>query len=481
MGSVPQTGLEWSSTGDGGHTRKMDTLESLFLIMAELGTPLQKNHWSINSAVKLCFPSNITDPIPYLQQAWLATRKQQPIIAAVAASEDPSDPMAVGRQITVPPLDIKKFLEDTFFVHNGDVKDATALAKSMLSSQYGTIHWIPATSELFINVCHWQFDGMGVVMLWSCFLDFLASFVRDGLDANVNDKSNFVQTIDELMDSPMDEESTPKSLRDAADAMIGTFLQGMPGIGLPLKSGKDAIPGDTFRRELVIDEETSDKIFEACKKSDYSVSAMVQTALLKVVGGYEQHPAAKHYSVMIPVDLRRYLPKPHNAASHAGGTRLSGWPLLVENVSDKSFADMAPGVNELYRKDYSNVMKDDQGEDMGLVKYTAPYARRIMGLYTAEPPPEMPPRTTPVISSLGLVEKYIKPEYDVGGGQSLGVGSFWLSVEMLGQDQYIHVWTFRGKLHLQMSANSTHYDAEFLDDELEKVKTELVKGLGIAV
>lgn len=480
MGSVPQTGLEWTSTQDGGHSRQMDTLESLFLVMGELGAPLNKNHWSINSALKLSFPSNIADPVSYLQQAWLATRRQQPILAAVAAPGDPSNPGAIGREITVPELKPDEFLKKTFFVHGSDVKDATELAKSMQATQYGTVHWVSSTDELLINVTHWQFDGMGVVMLWSVFLDFLSTYVRGGLEASVNDKSNFVQPIDELINSPKDEESTPKRLRDAADAMIGTFLQGMPGVGMPIKSGEGAIPGDTFRRELVIDEDTSKKIVAACKKNDYSVSAMVQTALLKVVGSHEQHPAAKHYSVMIPVDLRKFLPAPHNQANHAGGSRLSGWPLLVENVADKSFADMAPGVNEAYRKDYSKVMKDDEGNDMGLVQYTAPYARRILGLYTAKPPPGMPPRTLPVISSLGLVERYIKPEYDIGGGQTLGVSSFFLSVEMLGQDQYIHVWTFRGKLHLQMSANSTHYDAEFLDKELEQVKEELLKGLSVA-
>ncbi|KAL2205966.1 hypothetical protein CC79DRAFT_1322483 [Sarocladium strictum] len=480
MGSVPQFGLGWSPTEDGGYIRQMDTLESLFLVMAELGAPLNKHHWSINSTVKLSFPNNISDPVPFLQQAWLATRRRHPTIAAVAAAGNPESPGAIGRLITIPALDPRKFLEDTFFLHDGDCKDATELAKTIQAPQYGTIHWIPATGELLVNMCHWQFDGVGMVMMWAGFLDFLATFVRDGLGAKVNDESILTVTVDELNESPMDEESTPKRLREAADAMIGTFLQGMPGVGPPLKSKEGDVPGDTFRRELVIDEATTNCIIGACKKKDYSVSAMVQTAMLKVIGQYEQHAAAKHYSIFIPVDLRKLLPKPYNASSHAGGTRLSGWPLLVENVAGKSFADMAPAINEAYRTDFTKVMKDDDGKDMSLVQYTAPYARRVLGLYTATPPPGMPPRTTPCVSSLGLVEKYIKPDYDVGGDQKLEVESFFLSLEMLGQDQYIHVWTFRGKLHLQISANSTHYDAQFLDDELQRIRTELVHGLGIA-
>ncbi|KAK0386144.1 hypothetical protein NLU13_5981 [Sarocladium strictum] len=473
-------GLSWGPGEDGGQTRQMDSLESLFLVMAELGAPLHKHHWSINSSLRLSFPNNISDPVPYLQQAWLAIRRRHPTIAAIAAAGDSKNPGAIGRQMTVPALDPQKFVEKTFFVHKGDVNDATELAASMKASDYGTIHWIPATEELLVNVCHWQFDGMGVVMLWSSFLEFLAAFVRDGLNARVDDESNFTIPVDELVASPMNEESTPKRLREAADAMIDAFLQGMPGVGPPLKSGEGAIPGTTFRRELVLDEPTTKSVIEACKKNDYSVSAMVQTAMLRVLGSYQQHPAAKHYSIFIPVDLRKLLPAPHDGTSHAGGTRLSGWPLLVENVADKSFADMAPAINQAYRTDFSRVMKDDEGNDLSLVQYTAPYARRVLGLYTATPPAGMPPRTTPCVSSLGMVEKYIQAEYDVGGGgRTLGVRSFFLSLEMLGPDQYIHVWTFRGKLHLQMSANSTHYDADFLDDELESIKRELVRGLGV--
>ncbi|KAF4969344.1 hypothetical protein FSARC_3419 [Fusarium sarcochroum] len=478
MGAISTPSSKWTESS-GVHTRRADSLESFFAVMGDIGAPFNKQHWAINSALKLSFSKAISDLIPFLQKAWLTTRRLHPIIDATISAPDPQNPLKDFREITVPVLEPESYLERTFFLHDTNVKDDTTLTRQLTNDHFGTIHWIPVTRELLIYVSHSQFDGIGLLMLWSGYLGILAGLLRDGIDYKPDVGSRLTSSIDELISSPMDEGTTPEALKLAADNMIDVFLQGVPGVGLHLKSAEGAVPAHTCRRVITLNEISTNAVIKACEKNNYSVSAIAKTALIRTPASYEQHPMAKHFSTLVPVSLRRFLPSPHDKVSYAGGVRVSGWPLLIRDVADKEFSDIAPMVNEVFRKDFSKITQDDAGNDIGLIDCTAPYSRRAIQMFTATPPPMLPPRTTPTMSSLGQVEKYIKPSYEGLMGEILSVDDFFLSLEILNQDQYVHVWTFRNKLHFQVSANSAHYDESFLDDEMERVNDELLLGLGV--
>ena len=51
---------------------------------------------------------------------------------------------------------------------------------------------------------------------------------------------------------------------------------------------------------------------------------------------------------------------------------------------------------------------------------------------------------------------------------------------MPGEDQYVHFWTFKDRLTLQVVGNSSYYDDSFLNDELEEIREELLRGLDVA-
>lgn len=51
---------------------------------------------------------------------------------------------------------------------------------------------------------------------------------------------------------------------------------------------------------------------------------------------------------------------------------------------------------------------------------------------------------------------------------------------MHGKDVWSHVSTFRGRLNIPMVFNSRHHEDSAVDYMLEKIKNELLKGLGIA-
>ena len=166
---------------------------------------------------------------------------------------------------------------------------------------------------------------------------------------------------------------------------MATVIAGVPSIGLPVKPGyEDATPGRTKRRAIILNEATSRAVFAACQARNFHVVAMVNTAMLLAIASFPQHPLAKNSGSLVPVDLRRYILSPYDqsAAAYAFAQ-----PLVVANVADKNFEELAREVNAVYRMDFSNLTMDDSGRPVGIAQTTGCTARAIDKLLTAPLPP----------------------------------------------------------------------------------------------
>ncbi|KAK1242700.1 hypothetical protein MKX08_005512 [Trichoderma sp. CBMAI-0020] len=493
----PSPTLGWRQSSAGISSRPFDTLENFFIVMTSSGAPVNREYWAASVALKIKFNPDLTDPVPYLRRAWLLTGRLHPTFTAsiIKQSNDGStgqETSSARPLLSVQPFDADAWVSKSFLT--ASEASASAVFGSMLSNGIPTCHWLPASQEIIIRSAHWRIDGMGLLMLAHSFLSSLASVLRHGVDCDLDSYDGLVgsglltRSLDDVADAYIDEDSTPENIKAAVDGLIGEFVQGIPSIGLPTLPDSETVPpGDTAREALRIDARTTASIVAACRARKISVNSAVHAAVIRATATYPQHPLAKHFATIFPVDMRRHLPKPYDGPDYAVGVFSSGLPVCIHDVlgendasgnGPKSFQEIAQQVALVYATNLSHFTTDDEGNPVSMTKVVAPYVRRTTKLFSAPPPPELPPIQNPDVSSIGKVEAYLQRSYG-DDKQGFEVADIWLGTQILSRMVQLHVWGFRDELNIAACFNVSFYEAKFVKDFLEKVEAELLAGLGI--
>ncbi|KAM0431372.1 hypothetical protein ACHAPT_005349 [Fusarium lateritium] len=450
----------WSTEADGTSIRSLDTIEAFFKLLADGGAPINREHWAITVALRLKVPGSVQHVESLLRQAWLILVRLHPNLAGKAhAPESENSPRHI---LSVDCLNEDNWLAETFIQHD-NVPDSAALFTSLRSSPTATCHWIPTSQELCISSSHWRIDGIGMLMLANSFMNSLTDALRHS-PSNPVTRGPLTPSLDSIVGSHMDEDTTHLHLRSTADAMVAEFVKGVPSIALPTIPGSlTAAPGPTEQHGYSFDAATTDAIIAACKKRGLSVPSVVHAALVRVTATYPQHPLAKSYAAFFPTNLRPYLPSPWNGDAFAVGMFCGGLPATVPNVMDLPFDMIAEILNDVYRRDLRRVCTDGEGNPKGMIHLMAPYVRRTTMLFNTPPPPGLPPVENPDLSSFGKIEQYLKQEYAFDGGdeEKVIVDGFWIGTETLARSLQCHVWTFKDQLTIQGCFNSSFYDRMF--------------------
>jgi hypothetical protein len=450
---------------------------------------LNREEWSVSTAMKLSFPPSIVSPENYLRRAWLILREQHPSLGAVAVLTSAAE--TGERMLSISPVDADEWLSTTFFVEVVHL-NANSLYPSFQPSPTATCHWLPASQELVIHSSHWRIDGIGMFMLADNFMTHLVSVLTKGLDAHTDNQiANNLLTPSfwDIVQAPTDEESTPARLCNAVDAVLATFLRGMPSIGLPTTPGSEtATPGVPARATAMLNPTMTTAVVDACRQRGLSVNSAVHASLARVTARYPQHPLAKSFTSFIPINLRPFTPAP--GPTVIVGNMISGLPLCVDNIVPrgegflaKNWADVAQDVNREYSKDISRIFDPgNSGPPISQVDMAGPIQQRITQLLTMPMPSGPPPLQPPAFTGLGVTETHIQRAYAFGNGEDkVEVQELWLGVEVLNRQLCCHSWTFHDKLTLAGSFNETFYKKEFVQQILSDTLAELLQGLEIEV
>ncbi|KAH6892524.1 LolU-1 [Thelonectria olida] len=478
----------WSSAANGAITRPLDVVETwLHRMVAGAGARLNRDPFAITLRLKLKFPSIISDPTPYLRRTWLVSRHLHPQLGALYPPIS-----AQQKNVTIPPLDPVEWLKSSFTVHQGDAavfKSADDAVKTHHPTPTATAHWLPATSELLIRTTHLRLDGMGLFRLTHSFMTSLASVMRLGLDADVN---SYPSNITEPTPSPgmgdatkiaEDGEPTPEYATKAIDEFIGQYDKGKPGIALPIREGSEkSMPANTRRLSSTLDKTTTSAIREACKDNGISIATAVQTSLIRAVASFPQQSTSKDLLIRVATDLRQLLAPHYNDPEYAVGLYVASFPSCIPDGLDPklTFVQLAQKINPVFTTDLTNIAQDNKGRPVSFLKILEPYLNREFKLLT-ELPHDSAIKRSPGLSSVGLIEKFLEREYSFGEGQSerVDIESMWIAVDNIGQLPAFHIFTFRDQMTLQACFNESYYEDGFMNDVIERIKVELVNGLGI--
>lgn len=487
MGSVSTTSanpLAWKETSPGTFTRPLDTIETFFKWLADLGVPLKREHWGVSLSLRLSFPDSLPacEAEPYIRRAWLILSKQHPMLHA----------RPEGNTVTVRPLDEDEWLKESFFTHTGDQATVDSLFTSIEPAQVVSCHWLPGQRDLILHGSHWRLDGIGSLKLVDRLLTGLGAVIRVGLAAPLESYGLdltplFTPSLDEISNAYPDEDSTPPAVKTVADNLLQTVIRGAPSIGLPVTPGtENALPGPSSRVQVRLDKATTAAIVAACKARGIKVTSAVHAAIVQTTAAHQQHPLAKHYCITTAVDMRRRLPGGirGDGPELAAGMFISPGLVFIEEPEaecGKAFDSFAREFDATYGADMSRLYDAGNGEKVSIAQATAPFARRIVPLLQMPQPEGMPPQNAPHLSSIGVIETWLKREYIVNGekGSNITVEDVWLGGEMITPALCNHVWTWRDQLTLAAVFNTAFYEESFVKQVMENVKRNLLSGLQI--
>ncbi|KAJ5182876.1 hypothetical protein N7492_000492 [Penicillium capsulatum] len=426
--------MSWQQVSPTRYERDFDSLERFYRVIADLGAPLNKEHYLLSCVVRL----KALPPPEKVQQAWKALRHLYPQVAAVA-NED-----GTRFVYTVPsPEDVERWANETFLVEPSE-STANDLYSKLPPSPVFKLYYLPGTRELLFRTPHWRIDGIGMLYFQNAFLRILAngppaSIIFDGSEA-----TRLTPSLDEAASVPA--QVTP-AINDAADAELSAVSTGSAPVSIATEP--NALPTTTRRIITSFSPETSQRIIASCKARGITVTTAAHAALVTAMLPHAQHnfdPSTRgrgggRYMGFNAIDLRKYLPAPWNGPDAAVSIYHTGIPCSVELDDHHDFNSLTTTLGERYKR---NLARE---EPRNLFLFLGEYVRKVLGLLGAAPENPLHAPAHAELSSFGVIDDYISEAYgDAPDGDArFEVEHWWVAVEVINRLLLANVWTWRGK------------------------------------
>jgi len=441
--------MAWVEKGQGRFERPFDSMERFHKASGAVGHRFGREHFSLTSTVKFRFDLSLGDVAKALKQAWRSTRFRYPQIAAFAQGDtyvyEVPDSTALN-----------SWLAQTFILESSTLT-TDELQASFEPQKLATLHYLPQSSEILFHTAHWRIDGMGTLQFWNSFFEMLANPVSVEFGEEYR---NLTIALDEVANVP--KQVTPE-MEQVSTARLMEFLTILPSIGLPTLP--EQIPGATRRHEVEFDPQCTSAIIAKCKREEISVTAAIHGAVVSATQEMADPsvPASK-YTTFTFFDLREHCPFPNDGKDYAFSVFHIGLPASFQ---PSTFLSNAKELKKIYARPFST-------PDENLWAFLPCYVDMVTKMVSQPPPPDTLPASEGNLSSLGLIDKYVKAKYG-----KIEIVDFWLGVEMITRIPIIHSWTRQGKMKFNLSYNEKFFSQENAKDFLEKVLSILLQGLGV--
>ncbi|KAI2615010.1 hypothetical protein GGR54DRAFT_315661 [Hypoxylon sp. NC1633] len=446
--------MVWTKVSDKRWERPVDGLEGYFIVMANVSAGMcdGREHYTLVSKLKLEIAS--ADPTPALRHAWKQIRHDQPHIATTV------DGMKKVYEVPDEKA-LEEWLASTFVI--SPAADAEAWYQSVKPIKQATLYYLPQTSELIFRGHHHTIDGTGILLFWHAYLEALAS---PAADIQFGDEpARLAPIMEEVLGY------APEPTQEQAEKATALFLSwaaSMPGIG-PVSRLGAAPSGQCHNIELAFPATTTAALIAACRSRGISVTSAVHAAY---IGAMVRHadPASRleQYVTANQFNLRRYLPAPYNSSRYAVSVYYTPLPGKVDLPTDAAafdYWDVARSLHTYYRTSFS----ENTAEALELKGH---FTRVLCGAVQTPEFLASPVSKDALVSSLGVLEEYVRREY--GGVKVLDLQ---MGVDVVMGMSMFFFYTFRDRLRLVYSFNDGFEDLANIQKYLEEVQGILVEEL----
>ncbi|KAK3395036.1 hypothetical protein B0H63DRAFT_533512 [Podospora didyma] len=413
---------------------------------------------------------------PLLRNAWLQLRQQYPTLAAENRAE--------GKVYTSPSshAELERWLATTFIITPG--KTYVDLWKTMVKTKHMTMYFCPDKGQLCLQGEHHTLDGRGILNFWDRFFKALASPAKpqELMRTDGSEVSRLPPRSDDLLDTA--ERKAGRGEEHALEILAPLVTMHAP-ISMPVARPLLRCSRQNMALELRVGARTTQRIMAACKAQRLSVTAAWHTAVvfatqaiqakgnaLELARRGRSGEAGTQFAAFGNFDLRRYFPAAPEDESlpddaYALGNHHGVLPYVV-NTEGKSFSQVAQELGGFYQRDLPKA-------DPEVWSALGPMIQMMVPEFTK---PQLE-ETTPALSSLGVVDKFIASSYaDAEGRGSWQVKDVWFGDTVTGPWLEHFMWAWQGQLSLNTCYNPAYYTRDEVDEFNQLVVGKMLDGLG---
>lgn len=448
------SGVAWRKTPSGTYERALDPMEKFFELASRHGQECpQDQNWRLSTGIRI----NAWQPkfVADLKVAWKGIRYLHPSLAAVLSSD---------RWVYRPasPDELESWFRETFHVHDTSHSARELFPFPAVHSRRTVLHVLPKTQELVLQGPHAYIDAIGSIMVLDRLLQFLVSDPAGQLPQKLGgEEENLADPLVLAVNVP------PTSAKTKAmwDAAIGRFGSNLPTIGLSVAK-TTGVAKDTKLLWLALNKDETKSLAIRGKQLGLTVTASVQAAISRAIRKHGQVTNETHCTFTIH-NGRKFLEE---------GKYLPNDRICTHSLVLPAVLELADGFLETAR--FAKKTYHEPQENGFLVNANNICATTFVAMMSAPPPPGAPPNTGVQLSSIGVVDPYLKARYE-GPRTKFDVESVWATLNVLSTESAIHVLTFREEMIMQVCYNEAFHEKSSVALFLEMVRKELEEGLDI--
>ncbi|KAK5656791.1 hypothetical protein OQA88_4339 [Cercophora sp. LCS_1] len=454
--------MPWKETNPGLWQRPIGENEKFIKFIGDRAHTAGREHWAVTAGAT--FTSNIIIPPSELagrcREAWCALRFDHPSIACTADGDKLSYMVGSAESVA-------SWATETLVVHQQGVH-VNDVVSTLKPSQYTAAHIIPgeeAQVAVLLHFAHWRTDGYGALQLAQAFLGNLCRIISgDARDLPWGEEvTRLTPSIEEVLDLPL--LPTPEIL-EATRQCMETLTYTRDAAGVAVTVGGNTAPAGTRSARLRLGESDTEAVLRACEARNISLVSAVHASCAALTHR-EAHPGRrdKPYTSTMRFSLRPHLPQPYNTADYAAALYTGGY--MIRTEAAQPWLRTARQYEEQYAR----------GVTTDMLRCRREYAVQVLGVLQRGSPPPDPPPSEVDISSVGEAERLVSRRVEWGDAifevQDVSIG-----VETLTRQTYCFLWTFRGRLELNLVYNEAFYAPKRAEQMVHKLGGILLAELG---
>lgn len=437
--------------------------------------------------------------ISSLRQAWLALRLlHEPDIATTFSSVEHTKTYSIPDE-----SETEAWLTRTFLVASeNETVEGIVRAEQSRTELLPVIHIIPDANSsdqpgfsgtILLLASHWRTEASGIYMILNTLLTLAAA----GLQADDAERSSTAQALtahtsgDEvkLLTPPSEAmvQPDPASSPSVAERVATAFRNlesRLPCIEIPIKPNPGSSPGPVGVVRRIYSTTATDTLLARSRNAGVTVTAALHAAYIGAIYPLNPLNDGRWYASMMPAQIRTRLQTNLDTTTDVAAATARWRTQGCWNAAQTLLVSAPPNVSLMERAEALKACYDAATKRNEWLSEEFREWNTQMGAFHATA--GMPSSAVPWFTSLGVLERgLLREEFgegDVGAeGAIIRVDDVHGWADPMGLGCVLTMWTWRGRLNVQISWNMAFHERETFDGILDGMEEAVQKELGVAM
>ncbi|KAK5046170.1 hypothetical protein LTR84_008627 [Exophiala bonariae] len=458
--------MSWTETKPGHYQRPLGGAENGMIVAITVQRQLVREPIRIHAFADFILDQgNSKDAIAAFRDAWKALRLlKSPDIATTYADgythyQVPSDE------------ELESWLRNTFRVAREGISTQTVVKKMQsMQEMLPVLYLVPALAEtgfkgsVILFISHWRTEAAGAFKLISHIFDYAAellsgSATRDALTGHVagNETALLNPTLEDIL---MPNKSTSPESKLRIQRILADYDSKLPPVDFPMQGDPSTTPTSVKLHLRRYKEGATSGLARACKAKGISVTSAVHSAYLEAVWKLaDSDKRGRNYASMMPAQVRTRLPETSPFRDQGGWN--ASQMLMITAATGQGFLSRALDLKRQYAVADQQTWLYEDTREMSEQLRTHPLALEA---------------SMPWFTSHGVLDREMIPSKH---GKLTVENIMVFADPVLGPGIVLGVWTFAGKMSIEVHWNTAFYHDSIMQKTLDVIEQTLNAELGL--